>query len=378
MTDERPVGSGMPEEEDHVWSLLDRYLSGECSAAEAEAVDRWAANPANARTLALVRRIWGEAASPAPSMDEEGELLALQARIAAARRSVPAPRLVLHRGAGSRSRWFVPALAAAAVIAVAAGVWRSGVVQRAIDARRVPERLYATARSQRSEVMLDDGTRVWLNVDSRLRALAGYGVHARDVVLDGEAFFQVQHDSTRPFRVHARHAVMQDLGTEFGVRAYADDDAPLVVVSSGSVSLRADEPTAAAHDAIALRPGQMGRLGADGRVSVTSGVDVAALVGWRSGRLRFAAEPLRQVVREMERAYDLDIRIEDSSLADVPVTASFANYSADQALAIVAGSLDVTCVREGQVVHLGGVARSRGAPCGAAARSNSSANPPAR
>jgi transmembrane sensor len=292
---------------------------------------------------------------------------------------VPAPRLVLHRGAGRRARWFVPALAAAAVIAVAAGVWRSGVVLRAIDARRVPERLYATARSQRSELMLDDGTRVWLNVDSRLRALAGYGVHARDVVLEGEAFFQVQHDSTRPFRVHARHAVMQDLGTEFGVRAYADDDASVVVVSSGSVSLRADEAMpATARDAIALRPGQMGWMGADGRLSVTSGVDVAAMIGWRSGRLTFSAEPLRQVVREMERAYDLDIRIEDSSLANVPVTASFVNSRADQALAIVAGTLDVTCVREGQVVHLGGAVRSTGAPCGAAARNSQSANPPTR
>lgn len=337
--------------EEPVWLLLDRYLAGECSAGEASLVEQWAASPRNARILQDVRRVWLEAAAPVPAIDEEAELMRLQARLAGA--IVPPPRLLKTVPQQRSPRWkSYGVLAAAAAIVIAVALWRTVGVGRAAPTTPAA-RQYATARAQRAEVLLDDGTRVWLSVDSHLETAAGYGVRARDVTLTGEAFFVVQHDAARPFRVHTRHGVTQVLGTEFGVRAYPEDAVSAVGVSTGRVSLRGTAPDASlAGDAVRLQPGDVGRVDGDGRITVEKGVDVAAIYGWRAGRLAFDGAPLSAVVPQLERWYDLEIHVGDTSLARTPVTASFANATADQALTIIAGTLDVRCSRDGRVVQL--------------------------
>lgn len=334
-----------------MWPLLDRYLSGECTASEIADVEAWASRPGNDRTLKLVRRIWSEAGAPREVIDVERDLLKLQARIATARKA-PALRMVQPSAPRFSRRYaFAAVAAAAAVIAVAVPVWRSGVIRRVASMSPLAGVEYTTARGERTERMLDDGTRVWLNVDSRLQVAAGYGVQRREVTLEGEAFFVVRHDASRPFRVHTRHASTQVLGTEFGVRSYPGDEASVVVVSSGRVSLGATTDQKAADAAVALTAGQEGRRNAQGKVTISS-VNVEEALGWRAGRLAFAGEPLRRVVAELERWYDLEIDLADSSLADIPVTASFTNASPDQALAIIVGTLDVGCSRRGRVVRL--------------------------
>ena len=176
----------------------------------------------------------------------------------------------------------------------------------------------------------------------------------RDVDLHGEAFFDVKDDAKRPFRVHARGAVTEVLGTEFSVRAYPDDPATVVVVASGKVEMtRGEESTSGSpRPSVVLGRKQMGRLESKGNLTVIDDVDVDALHAWRAGRLAFEERPLREVIRELERWYDLEIHLGDSSLVDVPVTASLSNYTADQALAIVAATLDVRQIRQGRTVKL--------------------------
>lgn len=134
---------------------------------------------------------------------------------------------------------------------------------------------------------LTDGTRIWLNVDSRVWLLPGYGTTAREIAFDGEAYFVVRHDPRRPFRVHTRNAVSEDLATEFSVRAYTDDPGIVVVVAAGRVVLRHDRTEADAAMGVELGRGQMGRLNRAGRVSVPENVDLANAFGWREGRLEF-------------------------------------------------------------------------------------------
>jgi len=115
-----------------------------------------------------------------------------------------------------------------------------------------------------------------------------------------------------------------------------------VVVASGRVALAS----------VSLGRGQMGRVESSGKLTVVDNVDLGALHAWRVGRLAFEERPLREVIRELERWYDLEIHLGDSSLVDVPVTASLSNYTADQALAIVAATLDVRQIRQGRTVQL--------------------------
>src|SRR3982751_821192 len=102
----------------------------------------------------------------------------------------------------------------------------------AAESRRAPRRHDVVAAvAQQTRVTLGDGTRVVLNAGSRLSYADDFGRGTRDVVLDGEGYFDVVHDASRPFRVLARGSVAQDVGTRFVVRAYPEQRAVDVVVT---------------------------------------------------------------------------------------------------------------------------------------------------
>ena len=338
------------------WLLVDRHLSGECTPEEQQAIAAWmAADQSHALLMEAMRRVWTEAATSLPYVDEKAAWLALQERRNVAQRPVRAGLTMppsLRRSGERRFGWRARALAAGLVAAVAlgaAGWWKHG--QEVQVAQAEPPREYVTERGQRGEVTLIDGTRVWLSADSRLEVPQSYGATTRDVMLNGEAYFIVQHDAKRPFRVHAGESVSEDLGTEFDVRAYPGDSGAIVIVSSGRVALHHAAASGTRVEATQLSRGQMGRLDRNGAVSVVDNVDVDGTLAWRKGRLAFEERPLRDVARELERWYDVDIALDDSALASTPLTASFTNQSADQALSIVAGALGAHYSRNGRTVR---------------------------
>lgn len=342
---------------DPEWTLVDRYFSGECTPDEAKAIDIWVmADPSHERLLASMRRVWLEAATPPPVVDEVGAWRALRERLRAA---PPAPVIAPISARGGRRglawRW---AAVAASIVAIGAG---SAIARRhAAQARLAsqPFREYTASRGQRSEVTLVDGTRVWLNADSRLFVAQGYGATAREVGLLGEAYFVVQHDAHRAFRLHTSGGVLEDLGTEFDARDYATDSQTVVIVASGRVSLRPAD-AAANGGATELEQGQMGTLDRRGMMRVVDVVDVDAQLGWVRGQLQFSERPLREVTQELERWYDIDVAVDDTTLLSVPVTASFTTQSADEALSILTATLGVHYTRDGRSVR---IHRDRGRP----------------
>ncbi len=335
------------------WTLVDRYLSGECTADEAKAIDAWIATDAShASLLASMRRVWSEAATPLPQIDQQAAWLALESRRAEARRAARSPVALpsLRMRHARRTPWLWPSLAAGLLVAAgAAGWWKHAEELRM--AETAPPRAYTTTRGQRAEITLIDGTRVWLSTDSQLLVPQSYGATTRTVTLNGEGYFVVQHDAHRPFRVAAGGSISEDLGTEFDVRAYPGDSAAVVIVESGQVALRIADTSAAGAPSSPLRGGALGGIDSQGNVQVSDDVDVERALAWRNGRLAFDERPLRDVARELERWYDIDIALGDSALANTPLTASFTNQSADQALAIVAGALGARVARNGRTVR---------------------------
>jgi transmembrane sensor len=109
----------------------------------------------------------------------------------------------------------------------------------------------------------------------------------------------------------------------------------------------------AAGRSVSLSRGQRGTLDAAGAVAVVDSVDVDAARGWMSGQLVFAERPLRDVVVELERWYDVDIAVDNAKLLAVPVTATFTTgLPVDDALTILSGTLSVRYTREGRMVRL--------------------------
>jgi ferric-dicitrate binding protein FerR (iron transport regulator) len=319
-------------EDERLYLLLDRYLAGEASAADTEAVREWLAEDAeHARILAdlqLIRRVTTEQV-PHSSADA--------AWAKAARR------------VSRRRRFPLAALAAAAVVIALIGGW--AVLQRT---PRMSE--YATATGQRTVIRLRDGTQVTLAPKSRVRYATDYGRAHRDVYLDGEAYFQVSPDSQRPLRVHTANSVSEDLGTAFVVTAYADQRATEVVVAEGRVALWGAGAGRAggARPALVLEARDLGRLDLNGVASLQRGVDVGRRLAWTTGgALGFDGALLSDVVTALERWYDVEIRLADSALAARRLTATFTNEPIDLVLQRTALTLGLRVERaEGSVFVL--------------------------
>lgn len=319
------------------WELLERFLAQQCDAEERARVERWIGD---APSRALRAGLLAEAVEPAPAGGKADAWARLLRRLAA-------PRAF----SSGRARSWRNTLRVAALGAVAIGAGILVAIALASKSRisqSPAPRVLSTPSGQRASFQLSDGTKVILSVASTLRHPPTFDASVREIALEGEAYFEVAPDTRRPFVVRARDLVAEDLGTEFLVRAYPEDAAPSVVVRDGRVALRlATAPSHAARQV--LLAGQLGRLAADGRPTVEQ-ADTSAYFAWTQGWLVFDAVPLRNAIPQLNRWYDLDFRLADSSLGEVPLTAMFRNQPTDEVLQLLAASLGMRQVRQGRKV----------------------------
>ena len=268
-------------------------------------------------------------------------------------RVLPIPSLV--DGAG-RSRgglaWRRIGLAAAAVLALGVGLnWSaaSGLL-RAIHrgGSAVPETV-ATHAAQLDTVNLPDGSRAILAPNSSLRYIMAPLAGPRELRLDGEAFFDVKHDDDRSFRVRTRHAVIEDLGTTFVVREYAEDPRARVTVRSGAATLRPSNGSSASR--IDLRPGDGAYIDSSGAIARFTAAP-ESYGSWTTGHLMFDAAPLPEVLSQLATWYDVEFRMTDSTLTKQYFTGGLNSISLPKALAILGPIVHARFAQEGRIVDV--------------------------
>jgi ferric-dicitrate binding protein FerR (iron transport regulator) len=251
----------------------------------------------------------------------------------------------------------------AAVLLLAVGVtalWRSrlgdgGAEAVSLGTPLASSRETRTGIGERRTIDLPDGSRISLGAASIVRLGDRFDQGVRHIWLEGQALFRVRHDSLRPFVVHAAGTVTQDLGTEFDVRAYPEDTVVRVVVAEGLVSFR---PQDSAGEAVLLRPGDVARLGADGPATLVRLQNVERLLAWSTGEIVFDNTPLSEVAEELERWFDIECRIADSTLRDRPLTGNYrSQLPLDELLRVIGLAAEVQTERTGRVVTF-----TRGAP----------------
>jgi transmembrane sensor len=338
-------------------ATIARYLQGQMSAREAREVAAWMeADPINRARVDALRAIWSVTPmEPTPRAD------AMWARLR--RRmsgGVTSPRV--HRiDTALRRRWGTQIAVAASLMIVAGAAVVFSVARRrvSVPAPVAPSHEYATGRGERATAHLADGSVVTLAAGSRVRIPADFGATKRELVLEGEAIFQVVHDAAQPFRVRAGRALVEDAGTRFDVRAYGDEPTVAVAVADGSVSMRrvravGDSSAYVPTDSerVRLRRGQLAELAPDGRVTSASGVHLQRYFGWADGHLVFVKAPLPDVLRTIGRWYDLDIRVPDPVLAARLVSAEFSTQAPGDMLDALAAAVDARFTRDGRIVTL--------------------------
>jgi ferric-dicitrate binding protein FerR (iron transport regulator) len=254
--------------------------------------------------------------------------------------------------------------AAAIVVAVGLGalaareVGRGPSSDRLAAARDTVTRVVATRPGQQANVYLSDGTHVILGVASTLRFPTAFG-RSRDVELDGEAFFEVAHEAARTFRVHTRYGLARDLGTKFDVRAYQNLPAATITVTEGSVVVTPNRrarhasarrgagrlPAPLSPDSLIVVAAQVARASADGVLDVHADSAAGIRLAWMSGRLVFDQTPVGEAVDQLDRWYDADVELGDSTLAHLRLTASLGGEPFQRAIQVVARALDARVVR---------------------------------
>ncbi|MBC9928975.1 FecR family protein [Chitinophaga qingshengii] len=159
----------------------------------------------------------------------------------------------------------------------------------------------STPRGGRYEVVLPDGTRVWLNAASSLRYPTAFTGNQRVVELSGEGYFEVSENPGKPFLVKGGNFEITVLGTHFNVMAYIDEEEARTTLLEGAVKV------GAASAAVLLKPGQQGVLNADGKITVIDEADPEAAIAWKNGFFQLNNVEMSVVLRQLVRWYDIDI-----------------------------------------------------------------------
>lgn len=163
---------------------------------------------------------------------------------------------------------------------------------------------------KQAKVVFADGTEAWLNAGSRLVYPSQFAENNRKVQLQGEGFFKVSKDKTRPFTVETSHSVVKVLGTSFNLRAYPDEKTEETVLVEGSVSISIGKRFFG--EDVLLKPDQRIIAGYPERSYSISEVDVRNYISWTDGSLAFEGEPLPAVLKRISRFYNVQIRWEDA------------------------------------------------------------------
>jgi transmembrane sensor len=287
-----------------------RMEGGPAGGADPEGYEAWLRqDPRHRRAVEELSKVWetldGIAASPLAALPDLPAAAELQSGVRPSRRPL-----------------WIAAAAAAAATGIAVVVWMN---------RGSETQVLQTAVGQHRNVALADGSVVSLNTNTVVET--NFGRDVRAIYLrKGEAHFEVAHDRSRPFLVHAGDAVVRAVGTEFEVRLRADQHVD-VLVNEGRVEVAPDVAEAPAAVAVVHAPIRIAHAVSAGQALSTATTNYAVVpvspeqvsseLAWREGAVVFDSEPLSEAIAEIQRYTDARIVISDASIASLPVGGRF-------------------------------------------------------
>lgn len=196
------------------------------------------------------------------------------------------------------------------------------------------ELIYNTLTNPRGSkvinMILSDGSQVWLNAGSSVTYPVAFIGNERKVSITGEAYFEVAHDMAKPFTVSKGNMQVQVLGTSFNINAYDDEGNIKVTLLQGSVKIKDGKKENM------LQPGQQAQVA--GAIKITSNVDVEQVIAWKNGLFVFDGADIQDVMRQLERWYDLEVQY----TGDVPKGRFKGEISRDLSLTQVLNGLAAT------------------------------------
>ena len=167
-------------------------------------------------------------------------------------------------------------------------------------------------RGSEFKVVLSDGTRIWINAQTKLSYPEFFDGEKREVFLVGEAYFEVTHNAEMPFVVTTADMGITVLGTSFNVKAYPEDENVITTLEAGKIR---QKYTKTGEEVVLSPSDQAVYLKSSGQLS-TKQVDVREAIGWKDGRVILKNKSLKEIFSELGRWYDFEVEYEDKELAN--------------------------------------------------------------
>lgn len=328
-------------QEESIDQKLANYLSGTYTEQQKTDVETWARqSKENARQYTELVKFWAERTPDPKLIDHESVKSKVWSSFqqevggnySSKQRSIPLARI-----------WKVAAIILLLIVpAISIGFFiNEGTDNQEFTTERVIEK--QNPPGQKSQIQLPDGSKVWLNADSKISFKENFSDSVRFIELEGEAYFEVMPDSLRPFRVNTDKLSVSVLGTGFNVSAYQDENDIIVALVHGSVKVQKHD--AQSPESIILTPGN--------GVSYSRTIDdfqrfsmednqvlYERLTAWKYGTLVFDGQDFPSFIREISRWYGIRVKIQGDPPKNWRIRATFENEYLTNILDVISFNKD--------------------------------------
>lgn len=285
--------------------LIATYLSQGLEAEKLSELENWLkASPENQKHFQQMREIWFSTISANEKErynKEEAYSRFLNRTRQTHQKEKTVKKLSLHK-------FFYGAAAVALLCLISFASYRTGTEQ---VKKQFAEMVVEAPLGSKTRLYLPDGTLVWLNAGSTITYSQGFGVEERKLKLSGEGYFEVTRNKQLPFEITTKELQLKVLGTKFNFRNYPEDEEVSVSLLEGKVCLR----NYLKNDTLCyLEPDQKAILNKKNGKLMVSASEARYTAEWTNGFLFFDEELLPDIIKELERSYNVKIYIEDESL----------------------------------------------------------------
>lgn len=309
--------------EDHI-ILLHKKLTNVISKEESIVLEKWLESDINKKIAEEITAVWQAGGQYQTNFEPDTKKAFAKFKSKLVTENEP-PVVKMN----SRKRWV--GIAASLVVLLAA----SFLINRLFFAK--VELITAhTGASERQEVVLPDGSQVWLNEQSTLVYAKEFSKEKRSVRLEGEAFFKVTRNEEKPFYVNTPDGYVQVLGTSFNVKDYADAAAFEVFVNSGKVAF----VPKGIHKKAILTVSKKASFNKENRHMSVETTTTKNTIYWKTGVLKFENNKLATVFKDVKTHYGVDIRVDDAAMLDCKFTGNFKHSSIDAIIKTLSVAFD--------------------------------------
>ncbi|MFZ5429644.1 MAG: FecR family protein [Bacteroidota bacterium] len=291
--------------DNYIENLIARYLNGDCTVQETEELLQWIRkDPVNQKAFSEIKDTWDSIQGKNLSTDEQ--LLRFYKKQLEKRKVI---RLSLWK----------QAVAVAAVLAI--GLF-SGIMLMQTSEKQVKTAMeFSVPLGSKSSFVLEDGSTVTLNSGSRLVYSQHPKTNSREAFLEGEGYFSIVPDKKQRFIVNTSDFAVEVTGTEFNVCAYPDNPFSSTTLAEGSVQITFNR----SGQIYEINPGERLRYDREANRFSRAAVDIEPEIAWKDGEFIFRNIAFSELVRRLERWYDVQITWSAAELRQFTYTGRFKN-----------------------------------------------------